>query len=92
MQNSENYQQYVITFMIAYIAALLPSEKSNIPPLLSSLILGVFLSKLFYGDFDEGYAWSTSDMYFVLIMSLISLCAGIISLSVSKMSENIKID
>ena len=87
MQNLENYQQYITTFMIAYIAALLPTEKSNIPPLLSSLILGVFLSKLFYGDFDEGYKWTSNDMYFILIMSLISLCAGIISMSISKISK-----
>ena len=72
--------------MIAYLAALLPSEKSNIPPLLSSLILGVFLSKLFFGDFDEGYNWTMYDMYFVLIMSLISLCVGIISITISKKS------
>jgi hypothetical protein len=87
MQNYQNYQQYVITFMIAYIAALLPTKKSNIPPLLSSLILGVFLSKLLYGDFDEGYSWSANDMYFILIMSLISLTASIISLSISKISK-----
>jgi len=73
--------------MIAYIAALLPTKKSNIPPLLSSLILGVFLSKLLYGDFDEGYSWSANDMYFILIMSLISLTASIISLSISKISK-----
>ena len=83
MQNINNYQQYITTFMIAYLAALLPSEKSNIHPLLSSVILGVFLSKLFFGDFDEGYNWTINDMYFILIMSLISLCAGIISITVS---------
>lgn len=87
MQNIYNYQQYVTTFMIAYLAALLPSNKSNIPPLLSSIVLGVFLSKLFFGDFDYGYQWTTNDMYFVLIMSLISLCAGMLSIYISNISN-----
>ena len=86
MQNIDNYQQYITTFMIAYLAALLPSPKSNIPPIISSVVLGVFLSKLFFGDFDTGYDWAVNDMYFILIMSLISLCAGILSITISSIS------
>jgi hypothetical protein len=88
MQNLKNWQQYIVTFMIAYLAALIPSKNSNIHPLLASLVLGVFLSKLLFGDFDKGLAFTVNDIYFVLIMGAISVAGGYAAIYMSKLTKN----
>ena len=86
MQNIYNYQLYISTFMFGYLAAQIPSDKSNISPLLSAWLLGAFLSKLFYGDFDKGHRWSKSDMLYTVVVSILSLFGGATSIIVNRIS------
>jgi uncharacterized membrane protein YeaQ/YmgE (transglycosylase-associated protein family) len=63
-----------------YIGALIPGEKSNIPPLLLAVIVGSLVSKVVYGDFDKGYVWTTSDILYWIITILEALIGGCLAL------------
>jgi uncharacterized membrane protein YeaQ/YmgE (transglycosylase-associated protein family) len=81
-QNKTNYIQVIITFIGGFIGALIPNKLSNIPHLLMSIIIGSLLSKTIYGDFDVGYQWSYSDIYYWFITITESLIGGYIALYV----------
>jgi uncharacterized membrane protein YeaQ/YmgE (transglycosylase-associated protein family) len=86
-QNKYNYTQVIITIIGGFIGALIPNKLSNIPHLLMSVIIGSLLSKTIFGDFDVGYKWSASDIYYWFITIMESLIGGYIALSVKKLSK-----
>jgi hypothetical protein len=45
-----NYEQYVVTFIIGYLAYYLPRDDISVNPLFSSIIIGVFFSYVLYSD------------------------------------------
>lgn len=75
-----NIEQIVFTIAIGYISATIPNAKSNIHPLLMASILGILARKIIYGDFDEGYQWTVSDIYFVISTIFFSLSGGALSM------------
>jgi len=79
-----NYSQIILTIAAGYVGALIPNEKSNIPPLLLSVIFGSLVSKIVYGDFDKGYAWTTNDILYWTVTILESLIGGYIALLINK--------
>lgn len=83
-QNQWNINQIIITILFGYLGAFIQSKKSNIPPLLAAAILGTFISKSIYGDWDLGYQWSISDIFFLLASICESLIGGIIFLILKK--------
>jgi uncharacterized membrane protein YeaQ/YmgE (transglycosylase-associated protein family) len=85
-QNKYNYEQVIITIIAGYIGAIIPNKLSNIPHLLMSVIVGSLLSKTIYGDFDVGYKWSKSDIYYWLLTVIESLLGGYAALSVKNIT------
>lgn len=83
-----NYEQIVTTIIGGYIGALIPNKYSNIHKLLMSIILGSLFSKCIYGDFDIGYQWTISDIYYWFFTILESLLGGIISIALQKLNKN----
>ena len=81
-QNKTNYIQVIITVIGGFLGALIPNKLSNIPHLLMSIIIGSLLSKTIYGDFDVGYQWSYSDIYYWFITITESIIGGYIALYV----------
>ena len=86
-QNMNNYEQIISTMIGGYVGALIPNEKSNIPPLLLSVIFGCVVSKVIYGDFDIGYTWTTSDILYWTVTILESLIGGLLALYIKKISK-----
>jgi hypothetical protein len=86
-QNQHNYLQVLSTIIGGYIGALLPNKLSNIPPLVLSVILGSLVSKIMYGDFDIGYQWTLSDIYYWISTIVESLLGGYIALYIKKISR-----
>lgn len=82
-QNKHNYLQAIITIIGGFIGALIPNKVSNIPHLLMSVIIGSLLSKTIFGDFDLGYKWTMSDMYYWFITITESLFGGLIALYIA---------
>lgn len=85
-QNQYNYEQIIVTIIVGYLAALIPNNNSNIPHLLSSILVGGFISKSFYGDWDIGYKWTVSDIFYWLFTIIESLFGGILALYIRKIS------
>ena len=79
-QNKNNYTQVLVTMIGGFIGALIPNKLSNIPHLFMSIIIGCLLSKTLYGDFDIGYQWSYSDIYYWFITITESLLGGYIAI------------
>ena len=80
-----NYEQIVTTIVGGYIGALIPNNNSNIHPLLMSVIIGSLFSKCIYGDFDVGYKWTISDIYFWIFTILESLLGGLLAINLQKL-------
>ena len=47
-----------------------------------SVIMGGLMSKIIYGDFDVGYQWSRSDIYYWIITIIESLVGGVLAIFV----------
>ena len=86
-QNKNNYTQVIATIIGGYIGALLPNKLSNIPHLLMAVIIGSLVSKIFYGDFDIGYQWTISDIYYWFVTIFESLLGGSAALYVKTLSN-----
>ncbi len=80
-----NYEQIVTTIVGGYIGALIPNNNSNIHPLIMSVIIGSLFSKCIYGDFDVGYQWTISDIYFWIFTILESLLGGLLAINLQKL-------
>jgi uncharacterized membrane protein YeaQ/YmgE (transglycosylase-associated protein family) len=87
-QNKNNYNQVIVTIIGGFLGALIPNRLSNIPHLLMSVIIGSLLSKTIYGDFDIGYQWSFSDIYYWFITIIEALVGGFLALSFVKKYPN----
>ncbi len=79
---SYRIEQFISTMIGGYIGGLLPNDKSNSPRLLTAIILGSLVSKIIYGDFDDGYKWTISDIWFWIITIFFSLVGGAIAMTV----------
>ncbi len=79
-QNMDNYFQVVITIIFGFIGAFMQNPKSNIHPLLGAVILGGFVSKSLFGDWDKGYNWTLSDIAFWIATIAESLIGGFFAL------------
>ena len=81
-QNKNNYEQVIVTIIAGFIGALIPNKLSNIPHLWMSIIIGGLTSKIIYGDFDVGYQWTRTDIYYWIITFFESLIGGILAIFV----------
>ena len=86
-QNQHNYFQILSTMVGGYIGALIPNKVSNIPHLALAVIVGSLVSKIIYGDFDMGYQWTKSDLYYWILTVIESLLGGYIALYVKNRSK-----
>jgi hypothetical protein len=85
-QNTRNYMQVLSTVGGGYIGALIPNKVSNIPHLVLAVIFGSLVSKIIYGDFDLGYQWTKSDVYYWVITIIESLVGGYSALYIKQLS------
>ena len=83
-QNIYNYKQIIVTILFGIIGAIIQSPKSNIHPLLGAVLLGSFMSKSLYGDWDRGYNWTISDIFYWIATIVEALIGGLIALQLSK--------
>lgn len=83
-QNIDNYRQIIVTILFGIIGAKIQSSKSNIHPLLGAVILGSFMSKSLFGDWDRGYAWTVSDIFYWITTIILSLIGGLVALQIRK--------
>ena len=86
-QNKQNYTQVIVTIIAGYSGALLPNKLSNIPHLFMAVRLGSLVSKVVFGDFDIGYQWTQSDIYYWFITLIEALIGGYLALYVKKLSN-----
>lgn len=86
-QNKHNCVQVIATIIGGFVGALLPNKLSNIPHLLMAVIIGSLVSKIIYGDFDIGYQWTISDIYYWFITIVESLLGGSVALYIQKISN-----
>ena len=56
--------RHIIACISGVIGGLLPTDKSNIHPLLMGAILAFLATKVLVGDYDRGYQWTLSDLVF----------------------------
>lgn len=62
--NPDPYSRYLVALGTGLIAGAVPNRKSNIHPLILGVLLAVLVVKILFGDFDVGYQWTTSDLWF----------------------------
>jgi hypothetical protein len=52
-----------------------------------SVIIGSLVSKVVFGDFDVGYQWTQSDIYYWFITITEALIGGYLAIYVKKLSN-----
>lgn len=57
-------KRHILAIASGIIASFFPNDKSNSSPLLNGAIFAVIVVKFLYGDYDEGYQWTKSDILF----------------------------
>jgi hypothetical protein len=86
-QNKHNYEQVILTIIGGFIGAILPNKLSNVNHLLMAVIIGSLFSKVIYGDFDVGYQWTRSDVYYWFVTIVESLIGGFVALYVKSLQN-----
>ena len=57
---------FISSFMVGYLATLIPNKKSNIHPLVASAIFGLLFAKIVFGDWDRGFQFTYLDIVYGL--------------------------
>jgi hypothetical protein len=60
-------KRHILAISAGIVGSFLPNDKSNSNYYINGGILAVLLVKLLYGDYDEGYQWTLSDILFLII-------------------------
>ena len=68
--NFLSLKRHILAIAAGVVGGSLSNEKSNINPLIIGGIVAGFTVKMVYGDYDEGYQWSFSDIIFWIITIL----------------------
>ena len=72
---------FISTFMVGYLATLIPNKKSNIHPLVASAIFGLLFAKIVFGDWDRGFQFTYLDIFYSMAVIFSAVLGGIVSLS-----------
>jgi len=72
---------FISTFMVGYLATLIPNKKSNIHPLVASAIFGLLFAKIVFGDWDRGFQFTYLDIFYSMAVIFSAVLGGIASLS-----------
>jgi len=71
---------FISTFMVGYLATLIPNKKSNIHPLVASGIFGLLFAKIVFGDWDRGFQFTNLDIIYGIMVIFSAILGGIASL------------
>ena len=71
---------FISTFMVGYLATLIPNKKSNIHPLIASGIFGLLFAKIVFGDWDRGFQFTYLDIVYGIMVIFSAVLGGMLSL------------
>tara|TARA_A100001015_G_scaffold150862_1_gene167257 strand:- start:1375 stop:1611 length:237 start_codon:yes stop_codon:yes gene_type:complete len=71
---------FISSFMVGYLATLIPNKKSNIHPLISSAIFGLLFAKIVFGDWDQGLQFTYLDIVYGIAVIFSAVLGGLVSL------------
>ena len=71
---------FISSFMVGYLATLIPNKKSNIHPLVASAIFGLLFAKIVFGDWDRGFQFTYLDIVYSITVIFFAILGGMISL------------
>ncbi len=60
------FSRYLVALGAGLVSGAVPNTHSNIHPLLLGILVAILLVKILFGDFDVGYQWTFSDLWFGL--------------------------
>ena len=59
--------RHILAIACGILGGALPNTMSNMHPYLIGAIVAGFIVKMVYGDYDQGYQWTFSDIIFWVI-------------------------
>lgn len=71
---------FISSFMVGYLATLIPNKKSNIHPLIASAIFGLLFAKIVFGDWDRGFQFTYLDIIYSITVIFFAILGGMMSL------------
>ena len=71
---------FISSFMVGYLATLIPNKKSNIHPLVASGIFGLLFAKIVFGDWDRGFQFTYLDIVYGIMVIFSAILGGMMSL------------
>ena len=68
--------RHILAFSAGALGAYIPTEKSNVHPLIMAATFALFFTKVILGDLDKGYRWTWKDLVFLAVVSLEGIVGG----------------
>lgn len=92
IKNFLDPRRHILAFAAGIIGAFLPNDKSNSTPLINGAIFAALVVKVLYGDYDEGYSWTLSDILFWITNVIEGMLAAYLITSVGMNSSKHVLD
>lgn len=67
INNLFDHKRHLLALAAGIVGSFLPNDKSNSTPSINGAIFAALIVKLLYGDYDEGYSLTLSDILFWII-------------------------
>lgn len=68
LNNLFDIKRHILAICAGVIGSFFPNDKSNSNPYLNGVLIACFTVKFLYGDLDEGYQYTFSDIVFWLVV------------------------
>jgi hypothetical protein len=81
IRNLLDPRRHILAVAGGIVGATLPNTYSNANPYIIGALVSGFLVKMIYGDYDQGYEWTFSDLVFWVV----TLVEGIIGATIMTM-------
>lgn len=75
-------KSHLLAFSAGVLGAAIPTDRSNIHPLLMGALFSLFFVKVLLGDYDTGYQWTVSDILFAVTVGFEGICGALLFSSV----------
>lgn len=67
LRNFMDIKRHILAIACGILGGALPNYNSNMHPYLIGALVAGFTVKMVYGDYDQGYKWTASDVVFWII-------------------------
>lgn len=70
LREIQDPKRHLLALASGVLGGAIPNQKSNFHPIFLGSLLAILIVKLVYGDYDKGFQFTISDLFFVIIIAI----------------------